>query len=343
MVISQPKFNLKPFNTFRMDVLCNRWIEYTSPDDIPGVFCGISSEKFKHIGAGSNLLFVGDYDGVILHSRILDMTVSSDGKGWTLLRCGAGITMDELISQCASNGLWGLENLSGIPGEVGASAVQNIGAYGVEVADVIRKVECYDVISNRFKSFTADECHYGYRDSMFKQPEFVNRYVVTYVTFALTSKASPKLDYGNLREALSDKTSPSPLDVREAVMRVRECKLPSVDKVGSAGSYFKNPVVSEDVFRQVETIAKSEHGHDYRVPHYMVGTMVKIPAAWLIEQSGMKDFRLGNAATWHSQPLVIVNASGQASPNDILALEDLVRERVYDKFSVRLHTEVEHV
>ena len=301
---------------------------------------------------------------------------------------GAGVVFDDFCAWAAKEGLWGVENLSYIPGEVGASAVQNIGAYGVEVKDVIHKVYCYDTVEEEFVSFSVEECGYGYRDSIFKKPEIKGRYIVTHVVFALSREPKPRLEYGHLKEAVTSAygecqcvpeapsqlslgpspypgvgkcllhtngTSPeggkasskhclTPDMIRKVIIRIRKEKLPEPSVVGSAGSFFKNPVISPEHFRKIEAAVKAEHGVDYKVPHYDLpdGT-VKVPAAWMIEQCGWKGKRSGGAAVWEKQPLVIVNYTGEAYPEEIIGLERRIIDSVKRKFGVDLHPEVEHI
>lgn len=345
MITTLSDFNIRRYNTFGMDVSCREWIEYSSASDLPGLIADLKSRELPYmsIGAGSNLLFCGDYPGALLHSRILDIETSSDNPGVTLVRAGAGIEMDALIEQTASAGLWGLENLSGIPGEVGASAVQNVGAYGVEACDVIDLVECYDTVENRFVNFKASECGYGYRESRFKTLPDKGRYIVTYVTFRLSSTPRPVLDYGHLKARLIEGAPITPMAVREAVITMRNEKLPSVLTTGSAGSFFKNPVLTAEEYEALTKRATELLGDACKIPHYKLEDRFKVPAAWLIEQSGLKGYQKEGAATWNNQPLVIVNASGEASPEEIIALENHVIDSVDSKFGVRLHPEVEHV
>ena len=258
---------------------------------------------------------------------------------------GAGVVFDDFCAWAAKEGLWGVENLSYIPGEVGASAVQNIGAYGVEVKDVIRKVYCYDTQEEEFVNFDVSECGYGYRDSIFKKPEIKGRYIVTHVVFALSRTPQPKLDYGHLKDAVDavgcDLT---PALIRKVIIKIRKEKLPEPSVMGSAGSFFKNPVVAREHFARIEAEAKAELGAEYNVPHYDLpdGT-VKIPAAWMIERCGWKGRRSGNAAVYDKQPLVIVNYTGEAYPEEIISLENRIIDSVKKKFDIVLHPEVEHI
>ena len=302
--------------------------------------------RLKHIGGGSNLLFTGDFPGTVLHSAIRHIDVISDSDDEVLVRVGAGVEFDKLCEWAAGRGLWGPENLSHIPGEAGAAAVQNIGAYGVEAKDIIREVRAFDLVSRKFLTFSVEECNYGYRDSFFKSPEGKDRYIITGIVFAFRRNGSPILEYGNLRETLLSRCPcPTPSDVRETIISIRRTKLPEVGEVGSAGSFFKNPVVSREVFGNVVRVSGRDEAS---VPHYPVPgpggePWVKIPAAWLIDQCGWKGAVRGGAGVWPSQPLVIINASGEASPEEILALEECIRMSVSDRFGIVLSPEVEHI
>lgn len=305
-----------------------------------------NTARLKHIGGGSNLLFTGDFPGTVLHSAIRHIEVISDSDDEVLVRVGAGVEFDKLCEWAAGRGLWGPENLSHIPGEAGAAAVQNIGAYGVEAKDIIREVRAFDLVSRKFLTFSVEECNYGYRDSFFKSPEGKDRYIITGIVFAFRRNGSPILEYGNLRETLLSRCPcPTPSDVRETIISIRRTKLPEVGEVGSAGSFFKNPVVSREVFGNVVRVSGRDEAS---VPHYPVPgpggePFVKIPAAWLIDQCGWKGAVRGGAGVWPSQPLVIINASGEASPEEILALEECIRMSVSDRFGIVLSPEVEHI
>ena len=270
---------------------------------------------------------------------------TKDASDSVLVSVGAGVVFDDFCDWAAKEGLWGVENLSHIPGEVGASAVQNIGAYGVEVKDVIRKVYCYDTQEEEFVHFDVEECGYGYRDSIFKSPEIKGRYIVTHVVFSLSREPMPKLDYGHLKDAVDAAGSDlTPALIRKTIIRIRKEKLPEPSVMGSAGSFFKNPVISMEHFQRIEAVAKAEHGPDYKVPHYdLPDGLVKVPAAWMIEQCGWKGRRSGNAAVYDKQPLVIVNYTGDAYPEEIISLERRIIASVKAKFDVELHPEVDHI
>lgn len=341
--------DLTKMNTFGMKVKARCFMEYDSVADLVDIEFEELARPVLHIGGGSNLLFTDDFKGTILHSRINFIEIldeshpeQSDGSlSSVLVSVGAGVVFDEFCQWAAKEGLWGVENLSYIPGEVGASAVQNIGAYGVEVKDVIHKVYCYDTIEEEFVSFSVEECEYGYRDSMFKNPAVKGRYIVTHVVFALSRTPMPRLDYAHLKDVVESVT---PAGIRKAIIKIRKEKLPEPSVMGSAGSFFKNPVISSEHFRNMEMAAKAEHGEDYKVPHYDLpdGT-VKVPAAWMIEQCGWKGRRSGGAAVYSNQPLVIVNYTGEAYPEEIISLERRIIASVKEKFGIELHPEVEHV
>ena len=340
--------DLTKMNTFGMKVKARCFMEYDSVADLVDIEFEELARPVLHIGGGSNLLFTDDFKGTVLHSRIDFIEILDEGQmsfgasDQVLVSVGAGVVFDDFCDWAAKEGLWGVENLSYIPGEVGASAVQNIGAYGVEVY-------CYDTVEEEFVNFDVEDCEYGYRDSAFKDPELKGRYIVTHVVFALSREPQPKLDYGHLKasveEAVAATGKPmSPALIRKVIIRIRKEKLPEPSVMGSAGSFFKNPVISAEHFARIEAAAKAEHGPEVKVPHYDLpdGT-VKVPAAWMIEQCGWKGRRSGGAAVYDKQPLVIVNYTGEAYPEEIVGLEKRVIASVRQKFDVELHPEVEHI
>ena len=328
-------YDLSNQNTFRMKVKAALYIEYDNVEELQSLDLKALPQPVFHMGAGSNLLFTKDFPGTILHSNIKFIKYVDMGLDEVLLTVGSGVVFDDLIANVAGNGLWGMENLSLIPGEVGAAAVQNIGAYGVEAKDVISGVVCLDTKDRTKTVFKVGECAYGYRDSRFKHER--GRYIITSVLFRVTRKYSPKLDYGGVRAALEgrDLQTLTPMDVREAIIGIRNAKLPDPAQIGSAGSFFKNPVITREHFERFATP---------ETPHYDLpdGT-VKVPAAWLIDQCGFRGKVLGGAQVYEKQPLVIVNASGDASPEDVLALENQIIASVQKKYEITLHPEVDHI
>ena len=345
MKTERQNYNLKAMNTFGMDVNCGVFIEYDNENDLRNIDFNALSKPVFHIGGGSNVLFSGDFPGTVLHSAIRYLrTLPEDGPEYAgpdddivLVAAGAGVTMDSICGWAADNGLWGIENLSLIPGEIGAAAVQNIGAYGSEISQAIYYVKCYDTEECRFITLFPKDCGYGYRDSFFKHCK--GKYIITEVVLALTKAFSPQLGYGNVRQTAEAMLAPgeelTPSKVREAVISIRNSKLPDPADVGSAGSFFKNPVIDGAAFSEL----KEEHG-DF--PHYdLPDGNVKIPAGWLVEQCGWKGRTIGNAGVYPKQALVLTNATGKASPEEIIALKDLIIKSVADNFGITLVPEVE--
>ncbi len=330
------KYDLGSQNTFRMRVKCECFVEYESVQELEGLDFDRLPKPLLHIGEGSNLLFTKDFPGTVLHSNIEYVKYMDMGLDDVPVIVGAGVDFDSFVSEACRHGLWGAENLSLIPGEVGAAAVQNIGAYGVEVKDIISGVVCFDLKERKRVKFTVSDCRYGYRSSMFKEPENRGRYIVTSVLFRLSRRRRPRLEYKGIAEALEGREPQTPQEVREAVIRIRRAKLPDPGEMGSAGSFFKNPVVSAEEFGRISP--------DGSAPHYdLPDGSVKIPAAWLIDSCGLNGAEQGGAAVYEKQPLVIVNRSGEASPEDILALERRIIDGVRERFGIELHPEVEHI
>lgn len=328
------KYDLSAHNTFRMKVHCECFIEYDTVDELEGLNYQGLPKPIMHIGEGSNLLFTKDFPGTILHSNIKHIKYVDMGLDEVPIIVGAGVKFDDFVAQTCEHGLWGAENLSLIPGEVGAAAVQNIGAYGVEFKDIVSGVVCFDLQEMKRVKFSAAECKYGYRDSLFKQEK--GRYVVTSVLIRLSRKPKPHLDYKGLCEALGGLIPQNPMQVRKAIIEVRNAKLPSVDEIGSAGSFFKNPVISRSQFEAISP--------DGTAPHYdLPSGEVKVPAAYLIDSLGFKGKSHGGAAVWEKQPLVIVNQSGQATSEEILELENQIITAVKERYGITLSPEVEHI
>ena len=325
-------YSLLPYNTFGIDVSASRFLEYASVAELKEYIAqGAVTTPFLHIGGGSNLLFTKDYDGLILHSRIGGIEVTAVDSQTVSLRVGAGVVWDDFVACCVEHGWYGAENLSLIPGEVGASAVQNIGAYGVEVKDLITAVETVNV-QGYGRVYSVEECEYAYRSSIFKRPE--NKSVfVTYVRFRLSKEERYTLDYGTIRQELARYPAPTLPIVRKVIIEIRESKLPDPKVMGNAGSFFMNPIVAKEKLEALQ--------RDYPlIPYYeLPDGRVKIPAGWMIDQCGWKGKSLGPAAVHDKQALVLVNRGG-AKGSDIVALSDAVRASVRDKFGIDIHPEV---
>ncbi|MBR0195953.1 MAG: UDP-N-acetylmuramate dehydrogenase [Paludibacteraceae bacterium] len=302
--------NAKIPNTFGIDAKAKLFIEYYSLDELRQVLKEYKGERILHIGQGSNLLFTTDFNGVILHSGMARAKFLDDET----VEAQNGLRLDDMIAQLTDMGYCGLEKLSLIPGEVGASAVQNVGAYGVEAKDVIERVYTIDVETLEERVFSNAECKFGYRDSAFKH-ELKGKYIVTSVVY----KVKP-----------GDATK-----TREEIIATRNGKLPKVGEVGSAGSFFMNPFVPKE---QANALLAQYPD----MPHFPSPQGVKIPAAWLIEQCGWKGKTLGGAQVWPKQPLVIVNTNN-ASAQDIIDLAAAVSKSVQEKFGIDIHPEVNYI
>lgn len=328
-------FNLKEHNTFGIDVKCRRFIEFESVDELLQIVNSLTDadKPLLVLGGGSNMLFTADYEGTVLHSAIKGHVAVQTDEG-IMLRCGSGEVWDDIVSLCVSNRMYGAENLSLIPGDVGASAVQNIGAYGAEAKDIILEVEAVDLQTGKMCEFTNEECEYAYRKSKFKG-EWRNRFVITYVTYKLSEVFCPCLDYGNIRAELEKRNIkvPTAEQLRNVIIDIRNEKLPDPKVEGNAGSFFMNPVVPKAKYE--ELVARFGN-----VPHYSVDdNNEKIPAGWMIDQCGWKGKSLGKAGVHSRQALVLVNRGG-AEGKDIVALCDAIKRDVKDKFGIDIVPEV---
>lgn len=334
MIKRYDNFDLSTQNTFRMKVSCACYIEYDNPKDLETLDFDALPKPLLSMGEGSNILFTKDFEGTVLRSRIDYIKYFDVGADHVPVAVGSGVKWDDFVKKTCEDGLWGAENLSLIPGMVGAAAVQNIGAYGVEAKDIISGVTCYDIQNKCKTAFKVDQCKYGYRDSIFKQEEYKNRFIITGVLLRLTREASPKIEYGALKGIFEGRTPSTSMEIREEIIKIRNAKLPDPQEIGSAGSFFKNPVVSAAQF------ARIAEGYD-TVPHYLLPQgFVKIPAAWMIEQCGWKGKTKGGAAVYEKQPLVLVNLSGSATPAEVIELKDNIIASVKERFGVELHPEV---
>ena len=321
-------------NTFGIEAKANRWLEYRSEEELQRMIPALQVDRVLHVGGGSNLLFTRDFDGTVLHSGIRSvMPVAADAEHvW--VRVGAAIVWDDFVAYAVANGWSGAENLSLIPGEVGASAVQNIGAYGVEAKDLIDTVECVNLKDGSRRVFQNDECDYAYRSSIFKHA-LKGQYAVTYVTYRLSKQFVPHLEYGNLREQLDSVATLSAADVRRKIIEVRRSKLPDPKVLGNAGSFFMNPIVSREKF-------ESLRAQYPQMPFYEVTGGVKIPAGWMIEQCGWKGRTLGRAGVYEKQALILVNRGG-ATGEDVVRLCETIQHDVANRFGIDIYPEVNFI
>ena len=327
-------------NTFGIDAKARWMAEYDTLEELIEIIDRFRDEPLLHIGSGSNLLFVNDYDGVVLHSRIASIEVVSEVGDEVVIRVGASTIWDKLVEDTLKRGWYNLENLSLIPGEVGATAIQNIGAYGAEVAETIVNVECMNLRTAEKRTFLNKECNYGYRHSIFKEDDFRGQWAVLYVTYRLSKTFRPRLDYGGIRAELEHSgieiDSVTPEQLRQTIIGIRQSKLPDPQVEGNAGSFFMNPIVPRDKY---ESLALQYPN----MPHYDVAdNQVKIPAGWMIEQCGWKGRALGKAAVHSRQALVLVNKGG-ATGSDVVRLCDAIRRDVNNKFTIDIKPEVNFV
>ena len=329
-MVDKHNYSLLPHNTFGIEAKCCRFMEYSSVEEAQQIARQLE-EPYLLIGAGSNLLLTRDFDGTVVHSVVKGIENQSNDR----VRCGSGETWDEVVAWCVGHGLYGAENLSLIPGEVGASAVQNIGAYGAEVKDLIETVEAVEIGTGRLCTFSREECQYGYRDSRFKH-EWKNKYLITYVVYRLSDDGNHlSTEYGNIRSELDRRgiLSPTAAQLRQVVIDIRKAKLPDPKVTGNAGSFFMNPIVERQKFEQL----LAEYPN---MPHYYIDAdHEKIPAGWMIDQCGWKGRSLGRAGVHDLQALVLVNRGG-ATGQDIVDLCETIRRDVRERFGIDIHPEV---
>lgn len=331
-MLKHTNYPLKGLNTFGVEAYAKEYIEVHSKEALKSLF---SNNPGKHLilGGGSNVLFCGDFDGMVIRIAIQGRKVIGKKPGKVLLEVSAGEDWDDLVAYCVDQNWGGLENLSRIPGQVGSSPIQNIGAYGVELKDCFQNLIAFDKEKKEFLVFDKEACRFGYRDSFFKH-DGKNRFVITSVTFALNTRPIPQTAYGSLKFELDEGgiDNPDINDIRQAVCRIRSRKLPNPDELGNAGSFFKNPVISEKKYLKLKK----------RFPNMVVfddPKGKKLAAAWLIDQAGWKGYRQGDAGVHGQQALVLVN-HGKATGNDIIQLADQIRQSVFEKYEIRLEPEV---
>lgn len=329
--------SLLKYNTFGLDYTADYLIHLHTEKDAVDFLKRDQARKEKMliIGGGSNLLFTGNYHGTLLYPDIPGIEIITSDGDQVIVSAGAGVVWDKLVEWTVGEGLGGLENLSLIPGNVGASPVQNIGAYGTEVRDLIEKVETISIESGEKRYFSNAECGFSYRSSIFKTVE-KGKYLVTKVYFRLSVKPVFNLEYGTLRDEVERSGGISLLNVRRAVIKTRRSKLPDPEEIGNAGSFFKNPVVNDSVAMSIKhenpgmPLFPEKHG------------FAKLAAGWLIEQCGWKGKRYGDAGVYEKQALIIVN-HGKASGSELFNLSESIRKSVQERFGIRLEREVEVV
>jgi len=334
MFVIKKNISLKRYNTFGIDVTANYYAKANTVEKVLYAinFASYNKAPIYVLGGGSNILLTGNFDGVIINPAVQGIAIVEDMPNDVVLRVGAGVCWDSFVEFCVERDLYGVENLSHIPGNVGASPIQNIGAYGVEAKDTIIKVEGIQVDSRKTVELNNSECRFGYRDSVFKQ-ELKGKVIVTHVWFKLSKNSNLQTNYGNLEDELNRLGDRSLKSVRQAVINIRTAKLPDPAVVGNAGSFFKNPVVEIDHFEGIKK--KYPNAPSYPVSE----SFVKVPAGWLIEQCGWKGKRVGNCGVHANQALVLINY-GDATGAEILNLAKSVQDSVETEFGIKLDMEV---
>ncbi|MDA9312078.1 UDP-N-acetylmuramate dehydrogenase [Vicingaceae bacterium] len=330
--------NLKDFNTFGIEVFASEFVELNSSKDAFAFFksTDLNGKEFLILGGGSNLLLTEDFRGMVIKNNLKGIEVIKENDDSIVLKAGAGENWHEFVLQCIDKGYAGLENLSLIPGNVGASPMQNIGAYGVEVKDLITGVEAIELSTGKVKIFTNEECRFDYRSSIFKTTS-KNQYFISSVNFKLSKKPDFNVSYGAIKSQLDQNGIPQESltikAISDAVIAIRESKLPDPKKIGNSGSFFKNPIVSAAEFEQLKRKFKS-------IPAYQLPNGdYKLAAGWLIEKTGWKGYTEGNYGVHKNQALVLVNYGG-ASGLEIYDLSERILLSVKDKFRVKLEREV---
>lgn len=328
-------YNLQAYNTFGVEVKAKYFFEFTEVEDLDLFLQSNKTwkeEKVLLLGEGSNILFLNDFEGLVVHPNIPGVEIITEDRQHVWLEVGSGENWDELVRYCVDSQFGGIENLAFIPGNVGAAPVQNIGAYGQEVQNVVDCVKGYDLNKHEFVEYSNSACEFSYRNSIFKS-KLKNQFIITSVVFKLDKFPEYNLGYKKLEERVIEHGEVNLQNIKQAVIDIRSEKLPDVNVIGSAGSFFKNPIVD------IETAKKIEGEHE-KMPAYPAGEgKIKLAAGWLIEQCGWKGYREGDLGVHEKQALVIVNY-GKASGSDIYNLSEKIQESVTEKFGVKLEREV---
>ena len=326
------QISLRTRTSFGVDQQAARLVEFETPEDLRTLFAAGIPEKWTVLAGGNNILFTRDYDGVLLTPVARGITLLSDDGDEVRVRADAGVEWDDLVEWAVGRGLWGIENLSLIPGKAGAAPVQNIGAYGCEAKDAIRRVEMYCIETGAMLTLDAAHCGFGYRESVFKH-DLKGRVIITAVEIALTHTPRPRLGYGDVEREVEARGVATLRNIREAICAIRRAKLPDPAVLGNAGSFFKNPVVGAAAAERL----LAEYPD---MPHYPAPEgRVKLAAGWLIDRAGMKGRRKGAVGVHERQALVLVNHGG-ATGGEVIAFAHEVQERVREKFGIEIDTEV---
>lgn len=335
MVNKQQNFSLKSYNTFGIDVLAKAFFEVNAVAELLEVLNLPAELPFFLLGGGSNMLLTKNIEARVIYLNLKGVKKVNENEDYVWLKAMAGENWHDFVCYAINQDLGGLENLSLIPGNVGTAPIQNIGAYGVEIKDTFESCEAIHLETKELKTFNLSDCKFGYRDSVFKN-ELKGKYIIISVTFKL-KKAPHVLNtaYGAIDHELMkmNVSNPTIKEVSQAVINIRQSKLPDPKILGNSGSFFKNPIIHKSKYEKLTQ-------NFPEMPHYQINEdLVKVPAGWLIEQAGLKGYRQGDAGVHDRQALVLVN-HGQATGRDILALSKYIQSVVFDKFSIEIDAEV---
>jgi len=328
------QISLRGRNSFGVDQRAARLVEFETAEDLRTFFAAGIPGRWTVLAGGNNILFTEDYDGVLLTPVARQIALLSDDGDEVRLRVEAGVEWDDLVEWAVERGLWGIENLSLIPGKAGSAPVQNIGAYGCEAKDAIRRVEMYCVETGNLLTLDAAHCGFGYRESVFKH-DLKGRVIITAIEIRLSHTPRPKLGYGDVEREVEARGGVTLRNIREAICAIRRAKLPDPKVTGNAGSFFKNPVVDECVARQLQA-----QWPDMPVyPAAGCAGRVKLAAGWLIDKAGLKGYKRGRVGVHERQALVLVNLGG-ATGGEVIDFAHTVQMRVHEKFGIEIDTEV---
>ncbi len=326
--------SLRELNTFKLNVIAKEYIEYSADEDILVFLCNndIYQKDFLVLGSGSNILFTKDFDGLVIHPTTDYINIISDNNEELIVEVASGLIWDYFVEWCVNNGFYGVENLTDIPGTVGASVVQNIGAYGTEVSKIVKSVKYIDIADSELYEIPNSQCKFAYRDSVFKK-RLKNRTIILSVCFRLSKNGKLNTEYADVASVIKNYDNPGLEEMRLIIRNIRASKLPDYTKIGNAGSFFKNPVIDKLSFARIKNSYP-----DVKFYSNDDGT-IKLAAAWMIDKCGFKGFEHNGAAVHENQALVIVNKNN-ASGKDILDLSDIIRDKVFRSFGVMLEPEV---
>lgn len=330
----QENVNIKSYNTFGINVNAKLLAAFNSEKELIDLLESLKNEKLLILGGGSNILFKGDFDGTILLNRIKGIEILEENDEEVVVKVGAGEVWHDFVLHTIEKGWGGIENLSLIPGKVGASPMQNIGAYGVEIKDTFVSLNAVEIATGNIRTFNKEECQFGYRESVFKR-KLKNQYVITSVSYRLSKCPVVNTKYGAIEAELEKRNIQNPTikDVSDAVIAIRESKLPNPKVIGNGGSFFKNPIIDIEHFNRIKKVHPN-------IPSYPVDeTKIKVPAGWLIDQAGWKGKRFGDCGVHKDQALVLVNY-GNATGTEIYELSENIIKDIHQRFDIQLEREV---